>query len=241
VIAVVDVAEFQAFGVNACDHAQTGLAGAFEDLYFALEGQLAQFVLGSEGLVDLFIGEVIGVVGGEWGEVAATSLERPIGFAGEADLQRVIFAVEIEVTGGKAENVRDLGLRGELDETLIEIVAIVKELATGAVGDGSKDVLHDGFFVLAEFRAELVDMLPAGGVVNAGSVKTTGIGGVDDDADFRGAVDQVVLFASRWGNVEAGGNHDDDALAGKNAHASNDRIEVAQRDALLLLALGFDR
>jgi hypothetical protein len=65
----------------------------------------AQFGLGSEGLIDFFISDVVGVVGGQRSELAITGLEGPDGLAGEADCQRVMFAMALEVPRRKPEDV----------------------------------------------------------------------------------------------------------------------------------------
>src|SRR5580704_9028866 len=107
--------------------------GGLEELRLAFDGQLAQFLLRENRLLDLLFGRSFGVGFAAWGEISMAGLQPPFLFARERHFQVVVFAIELEVLRRKSEYIRNFRLGRGMQQTLINVIPVVKVNPAGAV------------------------------------------------------------------------------------------------------------
>ena len=116
------------------DNGQAHAVASFEELRLAIEGQVLQLFLGINRLPNLFLSQCFQVHVPAGSKVSTASLQIPFLFACQRDLQMVVFPVEFQVLRRETQNIRNFRFLRGLQESLVNIVAIVEEGSASAIG-----------------------------------------------------------------------------------------------------------
>src|SRR6185369_10284329 len=163
------------------------------------ENRFVNFLLGDFARTDEVIGGVIPIAG----------LHVEAALLLHADFQGMELAIGSEVFGGEAEQVGDLGRLDQIRECAFQIVGVIEEFASRAIGQVPQNFGLGGFLQRVHRPAVMRRHQAAG------------IEGVDDYAGADCLIDQSVVPQHRGGADETGGCQNQDTLPRLFAHETN--------------------